>query len=78
MHGQLQLPLINNVDFYQIITIFIKKKIGMGRYNLTLKTGEIIHTIIAESFEDAIKKFCFKKKFDRYVLLHLFDVIKEI
>lgn len=50
----------------------------MGRYNLILKSGEIIHTITAESFEDAIKKFCFKKKFDRYVLLHLFDVVKEI
>jgi hypothetical protein len=50
----------------------------MGRYSLRLINGEIIHTITAESMDDAIEKFCFKKKFDRESLLDLFIVIKEI
>ena len=49
----------------------------MGRYSLKLRSGEIIHTIMAESMDDAIEKFCFKKKFDRKSLLDLFVVIKE-
>ena len=49
----------------------------MRKYCLTLKNGDIIHTILADSFEEAINFFCAKKKFDRYVLLHLFDVVKH-
>jgi hypothetical protein len=45
------------------------------KYGLTLKTGEIVSTTVAENFEEAIKFFSFKKKFDRFVLLHLFDVV---
>lgn len=48
----------------------------MKKYCLTLKNGDIIHTILADSFDEAIQFFCAKKKFDRYVLLHLFDVVK--
>jgi len=49
----------------------------MNKYSLTLKGGEIISTISADNFEEAITIFCSRKKFDRYVLLHLFDVVKH-
>jgi hypothetical protein len=77
MHGLLQQLLIKNVDFLKYYYYFYKKKIDMGRYSLKLRSGEIIHTIMAESMDDAIEKFCFKKKFDRKSLLDLFVVIKE-
>jgi hypothetical protein len=48
----------------------------MKKYSLVNKSGESITTITADSFEEAINIFCFRKKFDRYVLLHLFDVIQ--
>lgn len=48
----------------------------MSKFSLLNKSGEPITTISANSFEDAINMFCFKKNFDRYTLLHLFDVIK--
>jgi hypothetical protein len=48
----------------------------MKKYSLVNKSGESITTISADSFEEAIKIFCFRKKFDRYVLLHLFDVVR--
>ena len=47
----------------------------MKKYSLLNKSGEVITTINAESFEEAINIFCFRKKFDRNVLLHLFDVV---
>jgi hypothetical protein len=47
----------------------------MKKYGLTLKGGEIISTTVAENFEEAIQFFSSRKKFDRYVLLHLFDVV---
>ena len=78
MHGLLQQLLIKNVYFLKNnYYIYKKKKIDMGRYSLRLRSGEIIHTITAESIDDAIEKFCFKKKFDRESLLDLFVVIKE-
>jgi hypothetical protein len=46
----------------------------MKKYALKNKSGDTISTIAADSFEDAIELFCFRKKFDRYTLLHLFDV----
>ena len=46
----------------------------MKKYALKNKSGDIISTISANSFEEAIELFCFRKKFDRYTLLHLFDV----
>ena len=48
----------------------------MEKYSLVNKSGESITTITANSFEEAVNLFCFRKKFDRYVLLHLFDVIR--
>jgi hypothetical protein len=48
----------------------------MNKYSLVNKSGDTITTINADSFEEAIEMFCFKKKFDRYILLHLFDVVK--
>ena len=45
------------------------------KYGLTLKSGEIVSTTVAENFEEAIQFFSFRKKFNRYVLLHLFDVV---
>ena len=47
----------------------------MKKYGLTLKTGEIISTTNAENFEEAIHFFSFRKNFNRYVLLDLFDVV---
>ena len=46
----------------------------MKKYALKNKSGETISTISAESFDEAIELFCFRKKFDRNTLLHLFDV----
>ena len=46
----------------------------MKKYGLKNKSGETISTISAGSFDEAIELFCFRKKFDRYTLLHLFDV----
>ena len=48
----------------------------MKKYSLVNKSGESITTITANTFKEAIEIFCFRKKFDRYVLLHLFDVIR--
>lgn len=46
----------------------------MKKYGLKNKSGETISTISAESFDEAIELFCFRKKLDRNILLHLFDV----
>lgn len=48
----------------------------MRKYSLINKSGETITTIVADNFEEAVQLFCFRKKFDRYVLLHLFDVVR--
>lgn len=48
----------------------------MGKYALFTKSGELVSTIVANNIEEAINIFCFNKKFDKYILLHLFDVIK--
>ncbi len=48
----------------------------MRKYSLMSKTGDIISTISANNFNEAIDFFCFRKNFDRYTLLHLFDVVK--
>ena len=48
----------------------------MRKYSLMSKTGDIITTISANNYEEAIEIFCFRKKFDRYTLLDLFDVVK--
>lgn len=45
------------------------------KYGLKGKSGEIISTTVAESFDEAVEFFSFRKKFNRYVLLHLFDVV---
>jgi len=47
----------------------------MKKYALKNKSGETISVTSAESFDDAINVFCFRKKFDKFVLLHLFDVV---
>lgn len=49
----------------------------MGKYSLRLKSGEIIHIVTAESFDEAVEQFCFSKKFNKDTLLNLFDVVKE-
>jgi hypothetical protein len=49
----------------------------MVRYNLKLKNGDVINTITANSYEEAIEIFCFTKKFERDTLLKLYDVEKE-
>jgi hypothetical protein len=66
--------MLNNIYLYDIFSIFIIKNIIMKKYALKNKSGDIISTISANSFEEAIELFCFRKKFDRYTLLHLFDV----
>jgi hypothetical protein len=48
----------------------------MKKYGLTNKYGDVINTISANNFEEAIEFFCFRKKFDRHTLLHLFDVVE--
>lgn len=48
----------------------------MGKYALKNKLGEAISIIFANSIEEAIKLFCFRKKFNKHVLLNLFDVVK--
>lgn len=45
------------------------------KYGLKGKSGEIISTTFADSLEEAVQFFSFRKKFNRYVLLHLFDVV---
>lgn len=48
----------------------------MRKYSLVNKSGESITTVTAANFDEAVELFCFRKKFDRYVLLHLFDVVR--
>jgi hypothetical protein len=48
----------------------------MRKYSLMNKSGDIISTISANSFNEALEFFCFRKKFDRHTLLHLFNVVK--
>jgi len=62
--------------FCLLFIIFIEKERDMKKFSLVTKSGESITTITADSFEEAVNIFCFRKKFDRYVLLHLFDVIR--
>jgi hypothetical protein len=45
------------------------------KYGLKVKSGEIVSTTVAENFEEAVQFFSFRKKFNKYVLLHLFDVV---
>ena len=45
------------------------------KYGLKVKSGEIVSTTVAENFEEAVEFFSFRKKFNRYVLLHFFDVV---
>ena len=48
----------------------------MKKYGLTSKTGDVITTISANNFEEDIYFFCFRKNFDRYTLLNVFDVVE--
>ena len=48
----------------------------MAKFGLKEKSGDIISTTVAENIEQAIIYFSFRKKFNRYVLLNLFDVVE--
>jgi hypothetical protein len=48
----------------------------MKKYGLTNKSGDVINTISANNFDEAIEFFCFRKKFDKYTLLDLFNVVE--
>lgn len=48
----------------------------MKKYGLMNKSGDVINTISANNFDEAIDFFCFRKKFNRHTLLHLFDVVE--
>jgi len=49
----------------------------MKKFNLCLKeSGEIIHTYIANTIEEAINYFATLKKIDNFSLLDIYDVKK--
>lgn len=58
-----------------VVCYIYNKQLPMKKYALLNRSGESISTTTADNFEDAISFFCFRKKFDRFVLLHLFDVV---
>lgn len=71
----LRISYVKTLFLFLVYYIYLKEQ-DMKKYSLINKSGDTITTINADSFEEAINIFCFRKKFDRHVLLHLFDVIR--
>ena len=48
----------------------------MYKFILTLKNGDLVHTISAGSYDEAVELFCFGKKLKKSTLFTLYDVKK--